>query len=104
MSLLYTTGRFVFHILCEEQKIGAVFVNKILVYFLCFIRHCFISRPLDSTVLEDAGIEPNHSVRCPPFCKVLQLKRLIFLLTRQKCFQTVPRNPPGAPIGSGVSK
>ncbi len=47
--------------------------------FLCFIQHCFICRPSDSTVSEDAGIEPwtvatsalavrrsNHSARSHP--------------------------------------
>jgi hypothetical protein len=27
--------------------------------FLCFIQHCSICRPSDSTVSEDAGIEPG---------------------------------------------
>jgi hypothetical protein len=29
--------------------------------FMYDIQHCFICRPLDSTVLEDAGIEPQDS-------------------------------------------
>jgi hypothetical protein len=28
-------------------------------YFIKVIQHCFICRPSDSTVLEDAGIEPR---------------------------------------------
>ncbi len=28
-------------------------------FFLCIIQHCFICRPSDSTVSEDAGIEPR---------------------------------------------
>jgi hypothetical protein len=49
--------------------------------FKCSIQHCFICRPGDSTVLEDAGIEPrtvevtlalavrwsNHSARAHPY-------------------------------------
>jgi hypothetical protein len=54
-----------------------------LVFFLCmyryFIQHCFICRPFESTVSEDAGIEPrtvatsalavtrsSHSAACHP--------------------------------------
>ncbi len=35
------------------------FFRRSTCYFLClyFIQHCFIYRPSDSTVLEDAGIE-----------------------------------------------
>ncbi len=32
--------------------------------FMYFIRHCFICRPLDSTVSDDAGIEPGSVTRC----------------------------------------
>jgi hypothetical protein len=29
------------------------------IFYMYFIQHCFICRPLDSTVSEDAGIEPR---------------------------------------------
>jgi hypothetical protein len=63
------------------QEVGAVifyFPNQI-VFYMYDIQHCFICRPSDSTVSEDAGIEPrtvastaltvrrsNHSARSHP--------------------------------------
>jgi hypothetical protein len=52
------------------------------------IQHCFICRPSDSTVSEDAGIEPRtvttsalalrHSARChPPYKKLLACKIML---------------------------
>jgi hypothetical protein len=35
------------------------FLNIYFYLLMCFIQHCFICRPSDSTVSEDAGIEPR---------------------------------------------
>ncbi len=37
--------------------VDPLFLNRFYFLFLYFIRHCFICRPSDSTVSEDAGIE-----------------------------------------------
>ncbi len=34
-------------------------------FFMCFIQHCFICRPSDSAVSEDAGIEPRTVLTMP---------------------------------------
>jgi hypothetical protein len=39
--------------------------------FMYDIQHCFICRPLDSTVLEDAGIEPQNSCDYGIGCQTL---------------------------------
>jgi hypothetical protein len=33
-------------------------------FFMYFIRHCFIGRPSDSTVPENAGMEPRTVATC----------------------------------------
>ncbi len=66
------------------------------------IQHCFICRPSDSTVPEDAGIEPtivattalavrrsNRSARShPPFKKPFPWQHLIFAASRTKAMNT----------------
>ncbi len=37
--------------------IDPLFLNRFYLILLYFVLHCFICRPSDSTVLEDAGIE-----------------------------------------------
>ncbi len=50
-------------------------------FFLCYIQHCFICRPSDSTVPTDAGIEPTTvatgalAVRSDALTTRLDLKR-----------------------------
>jgi hypothetical protein len=34
----------------------------IFLFFMSVFQHCYICRPLDSTVSEDAGIEPSRTV------------------------------------------
>ncbi len=67
------------------QPIGFFF------FFMYDIQHCFISRPSDSTVSEDAGIEPrtvattalavrrsNHSARSHQLCNLCELCEVCF--------------------------
>ena len=73
---------------CPPEPEGAEMLRSVSlnllhwIYFMSNIQHCFICRPSDSTVSEDAGIEPgtvankalavrrsNHSARYHPHCK-----------------------------------
>jgi hypothetical protein len=77
-----------------KLKIGVVSLIKragIFRFFQYYIQHCFICRPSDSTVSEDAGVEPrtvatsslpdrrsNHSARSHP--PVLWSRKYFFRL------------------------
>ncbi len=39
-----------------------IFFSFFFFFFLYFIQHCFVCRPSDSTVSEDAGIEPRAGI------------------------------------------
>ncbi len=54
LNYTWADGFYIFRLSCEKEIVGDFFG------FLCisFIQHCFICRPSDSTVSEDAGIEP----------------------------------------------
>ncbi len=58
-------------------------------HFIYFIQHCFIYRPLDSTVPEDAGIEPLGLLRPWPIQSAALTTRLdlIHNLTHQKLIE-----------------
>ncbi len=77
----------------QHQKVTYI-KNDYFVFFMFFIQHCFICRPSDSTVSEDAGIGPrtvatlalavrrsNHSARYSPvYDKMLPLFRDLYSL------------------------
>jgi hypothetical protein len=62
---------------------GLIYVGNCVLFWSLFVQHCFTCRPQDSTVSEDAGIEPrtfatsalavkrsNHSVRSHPHTRL----------------------------------
>jgi hypothetical protein len=60
-----------------------------------FIQYCFICRPSESTVSEDAGIEPRtyHSAKSHPDNYIFEGKAIclfLFLIIEKKRLLTVP--------------
>jgi hypothetical protein len=66
------------------QKNRGIFLDLFLKYY---IQHCFICRPLDSTVSEDAGIEPRTVATLPDYLTTrldlirrnISLRKLLYL-------------------------
>ncbi len=79
-----TTGKQAWHSVYSVGSIIGLYYylfKAVLVWiFMYFIQHCFICRPLDSTVSDDAGIEPGSVRRCNHWTHRLYfLHKLLFM-------------------------
>jgi hypothetical protein len=55
-----------------EHRNVILLTGEFLGLFMCIIQHCFICRPSDSTVSEDAGIESRDGILGHQFNKRLE--------------------------------